>query len=389
MGIDASIPLSAKPIQLASPFEFAQNALAIQNGQQQQQMNALNYQTAMRNDQETQASQNALRNFYASNQDPAALAQLGQASPKAYEAYQQQLVDREQKKAQTKKDLSQANNFDSEASSRAQTDRINQVTHLAQLLRGVTDQASYDRAVEMGHTIFGKSADVPAQYDPAVVQNMLNFTLSQAQANENQRGLAADATTRRGQDITATTTRRGQDMTAQTASNALDFAKGSAGAGKPLTESQGKALQFGKRMQDANAQLAQLEQSGVTNGGRLRQGVEGLPVVGGALGAVANTVATSPQQQSYEQAKQNFILAALRDESGAAIGSDEYRKYEKTFFPSVGDDKATIAQKAESRKKIIEGMAPKAGPQGADLGGGRPPATQIDLGGGIKFMGFE
>lgn len=52
----------------------------------------------------------------------------------------------------------------------------------------------------------------------------------------------------------------------------------------------------------------------------------------------------------------------MRDESGAAIGTDEFNRYEKELFPQPGDGAAVIKQKREARRIAIEGMKKAAGP---------------------------
>lgn len=64
----------------------------------------------------------------------------------------------------------------------------------------------------------------------------------------------------------------------------------------------------------------------------------------------------SPQHQEYFQAKDNFITAVLRRESGAAIGADEYVREDKKYFPQPGDSKSVMKQKAKSRKRAFDNL---------------------------------
>ena len=61
---------------------------------------------------------------------------------------------------------------------------------------------------------------------------------------------------------------------------------------------------------------------------------------------------TSDNKKAYDAAKNNWIAAALRKESGAAIGPDEYNKYDKQYFPQGGDEKDVIAQKQRNKFRI-------------------------------------
>ena len=85
---------------------------------------------------------------------------------------------------------------------------------------------------------------------------------------------------------------------------------------------------------------------------------EAVPFVGGAL---ARGVVQSADTQMYDQAAQDWIRAKLRKESGAAIGADEARQEYATYFPMVGDSAEKIAQKAEARRVVTEGMQKSAG----------------------------
>lgn len=135
-----------------------------------------------------------------------------------------------------------------------------------------------------------------------------------------------------------------------------------------LTEVQAKAQLFGSRMQAANKILSSLEDGGETSGGRIKGFMEsagrvvglGHHVLGDELsGAFGNTVnllnpylgGPNESQRKYAQAKENFISAVLRKESGAAIGRDEYERAEKLYFPQVGDTEAVIKQKRQDRER--------------------------------------
>lgn len=70
----------------------------------------------------------------------------------------------------------------------------------------------------------------------------------------------------------------------------------------------------------------------------------------------------SPGYQQYVQAKNDFINAQLRRESGAAIAPSEYANAEKQYFPQPGDSKEVLAQKEVTRRLAVEGMVRNAGP---------------------------
>jgi hypothetical protein len=67
-------------------------------------------------------------------------------------------------------------------------------------------------------------------------------------------------------------------------------------------------------------------------------------------------LAIGPLAQQYHVAAQNWVVAQLRKESGAAIGPAEYIGGLVQYFPVVGDDADTIKQKAALRESVIRGM---------------------------------
>ena len=128
------------------------------------------------------------------------------------------------------------------------------------------------------------------------------------------------------------------------------------GAGGKPTEGETNAAGFAQRMELAQSILEKLP-AGSQPGMGTRM-AEAVPFVGGAL---ARGVVQSADTQMYDQAAQDWIRAKLRKESGAAIGADEARQEYATYFPMVGDTPEKIAQKAEARRVVTEGMQKSAG----------------------------
>jgi hypothetical protein len=120
-------------------------------------------------------------------------------------------------------------------------------------------------------------------------------------------------------------------------------------AGKK-TEVQAKAEKFGNKMELAEKNIVGLQNQGTSLIGQIAAGVP-----------LGNYVQTK-EYQKYTQAKNNFITALLRDESGAAIGTQEFVRYEKELFPQPGDGPEVIAQKAEARRVATDAMKKSAGP---------------------------
>jgi hypothetical protein len=125
--------------------------------------------------------------------------------------------------------------------------------------------------------------------------------------------------------------------------------------GKP-TEGETNAASFAQRMELAQSIFEKLPAG--SQPGMGTRVAEAVPFVGGAL---ARGVVQSADTQMYDQAAQDWIRAKLRKESGAAIGADEARQEYATYFPMVGDTPEKIAQKAEARRVVTEGMKKSAG----------------------------
>jgi len=106
------------------------------------------------------------------------------------------------------------------------------------------------------------------------------------------------------------------------------------------------------------------------------------------MGSVINAVpgiSPSENQRLYSQAKENFITAVLRKESGASISPDEFAREDKKYFPQVGDSPKVLEQKQRARDLAIDAMKIQAGPGAKSIGaGGIPGANANDpLGLGI------
>lgn len=90
----------------------------------------------------------------------------------------------------------------------------------------------------------------------------------------------------------------------------------------------------------------------------------------------------SPEYQQARQARDDFINAQLRRESGAAIAPTEYINADKQYFPQPGDGPQVIAQKERNRQLAIEGMTRNAGPAYTPS----PTVTKPQGGGGSDLL---
>jgi len=69
----------------------------------------------------------------------------------------------------------------------------------------------------------------------------------------------------------------------------------------------------------------------------------------------------SAEGQLYARAKEAFVNAALRRESGAAIRDDEFFRKEKELFGLPGETKEAVEAKRKARKIALEGMIKSSG----------------------------
>lgn len=385
MALDPNIALGIQPAQFQNPLAAYAQVAAIQDAQQRNRLFDLTIQDKQR--EVGQAA--ALNKAYAANLGPdgtinsqgliSSLAQSGNGA--AIPGVQKSLSDAAaaqlaQQKAQVEVGLQRYG-------------------ALGQVLNGVTDQASYTAAIQHASDMFGPQAvaNIPANYDPQFVaqtkaqaltvqqqleqhNKMLDQQLAQSQFGETQRhnqateGTAAGnlavsqgnaLETARHNAATETQSRVPAGYRANADGSLSAIPGGPADKGANLNEGQANAVAFGARATDAQNTLRQLEAGGTTNTNPINRAASSLPVVGGLAGTATNWL-NNDQQQSYQQAKQNFISAVLRKESGAAIAESEFANEDKKYFPQPGDSPATIEQKARARDIAIEGLKAQAGP---------------------------
>ena len=157
---------------------------------------------------------------------------------------------------------------------------------------------------------------------------------------------------------------------------------------KPLNETQGKATAFGMRMKEANKILTDLEDMELYTPSYVRSAAEEVPLIGGGLGAAAGYFSENENEQMIRQARENFITAVLRQESGAAISDQEFNREERKYFPQAGDSKNTIAQKRRARELAIKAMSIQAGPGGKSIEEFNPEGVPKEGGGKSGYLGI-
>lgn len=118
----------------------------------------------------------------------------------------------------------------------------------------------------------------------------------------------------------------------------------------PIKPTQYQAATYGRRVEDAINVFDNLEKSGYDR----TKGREGV------LSWLPSALQPNELQQQ-EQAERNFINAVLRRESGAAISPSEFDSAQKQYFPRSGDSPEVLAQKAQNRQLVLNGLQAEAG----------------------------
>lgn len=122
-------------------------------------------------------------------------------------------------------------------------------------------------------------------------------------------------------------------------------------ADQKASKEQFDAATYGRRMESADQVLNDL----IAQGYNRSSNAEGIKAF------ILPNAMKSSQLKQQEQAERNFINAALRRESGAAISESEFANAREQYFPRAGDTAEVLAQKAQNRQQVIAGMQAAAG----------------------------
>lgn len=80
-----------------------------------------------------------------------------------------------------------------------------------------------------------------------------------------------------------------------------------------------------------------------------------------ALKGVIPEGAKPEDWKSLDQAQENFLMAILRKESGAAISDKEKAEYGPIYFAEPGDTPQVLAQKSQARRQAMANLKAEAG----------------------------
>jgi hypothetical protein len=150
-----------------------------------------------------------------------------------------------------------------------------------------------------------------------------------------------------------------------------------------------KAATLLKRLEFSEDQLAKVVQADAS-AAKPNVGAEiarGLPLVG----AVAANKLTPESRQRVHAAQLDILDAALTLGTGAAYTREQLEGYRESYFPQIGDEPATIADKQARLKNVIDaakiaaGRAAPQGGTGGSQGATVPRATNPQTGEVIEF----
>lgn len=402
--IDSSIALQARPIEL--PDQLQQYA-RIQQIQGLQNQNSIQ-QLAMQDKQRSYDDQESLTNAIRNNMDPTtgkqdtegvirSLAKSG--SGHLIQQFQNGVLSNEKTEAGIGESKAKANK-DNQDAAKQHLDTLKVANGMMGAAAGALMQnptQEHAQALiselqsklgpELSKQLQLDTVQIPT--DPVAIKDwatqhyqgsidadkQLTDTRAKLEGDANRKNAVlttgmTNATTRRGQDITAATAAAGQNAPVYDPERGVVVNKRGATAvpvlqggqpltsGKPLTESQGNATALGMRAIQAQETIKNLDNGGFDSLNLKDRMAAGTPfdLTRGAM---------SGQAQQYENAQRNFISAVLRKESGAAISNSEFDNERKKYFPQVGDGADVKAQKEQLRTLAIEGLKAEAGQQGS------------------------
>jgi hypothetical protein len=436
MGIDASIAMGVKPVQIEDPMNALAKMMQIKDAQAASQFNAMKvdeYQRGLTN-------QNALRQLLTGFGDDHAANQtalMRGGFMKEAQDYGKAQADLGKTKADTQKTTAETQFKQVETAHK-------RIDAMGQVFGYVKDNPSAETALQATDYLVTQGIMTPEQaaqtkarieadpspntiralatqaYQSALsakdqLPKLQTFNAGDRQVNQSVNPItgvptqtgstvigqsadnkASQATAMRGQNMVDSRARETNSLTREANATVYDPERGvlvnkatglarpaatfdgkPLGAkDKPLTEGQAKSALYGTRMANANKMFDTLEQSGTTTS------IPGMNS-GYGIGTVLNALSSADQQQLM-QAKRDFLNAVLRRESGAVIGESEFANAEKQYFPQINDDKKTIAQKRANREAAMRGVLVDV-PQGRrdeivrEISGGAPAAGMPDM----------
>jgi hypothetical protein len=288
----------------------------------------------------------------------------------------------------------------------------------AQILSTARDQATYDRARAEAQAQGLDVSRMPPQFDPAFVQTKLQesqsiadqlaqvwkqkgYDLDVRKQGESERhnrstegisagqlqvargnlGVAQQNLGLRGQELEYNRT-QGKAPAGYRfkGDGSLEAIPGGPASSKTenATEGERKAATLLQRLEGSQRQLdtALAAAPGAAKPELLSSAVRGAKLLPGSE-PLANTL-TSEKRQQVEAAQLDMLDAALTLGTGAAYTKEQLEGYRKSYFPQIGDDKATVADKKARLQNVIQAAKIAAGRAAPKGGSAAPSAPNID-----------
>lgn len=215
--------------------------------------------------------------------------------------------------------------------------------NIARLTSNVTDQASYDVALQEASQMGMDVSKLPRAYDPGLVrgyQMQAVSALDRLKMENDQKNRQNDIDERRFL----------ANQNHQYRMEELRQKGAQAAEAKKPTADQQKAGLFATRVTSAEKIMNDLEQKGFDGADRRTWAQKYL-----------FNEAKPVDLQKMEQAQRNFVNAVLRRESGAVISPEEFESAKQQYFPQAGDSPEVLEQKRANRLDVLAGLKAEAG----------------------------
>jgi hypothetical protein len=189
MAVDTSIYGQIRPFRMRDPIEARANALAVQQAEQNNALNALKAQYLQDDRANALADEDAMRAYYQAGGGTQNLNALN-ARPRLRAAEEKRLLEVEKERAGLGKTQAETRGIQ-------QKSQIEQLTRSAQMLRSANDQASWSQLRQIITNEAGPevAAQFPEQFDPRVRDAFLSATLKESDRLQNETTRLRDAMT--------------------------------------------------------------------------------------------------------------------------------------------------------------------------------------------------
>lgn len=353
MAINTSIITNGmRHVEMENPVNALAKLLQVQDAQQSQQMNALALDERRRG-MADEDQMRALTRQAGGDMNKLRDLTYGAGNYKQGAVLDKTLTDRKTTELAQRK---------SELESHLKTFEVT-----GQIMSGVRDQASWDAARQQTAQLLGPevAARLPAQYDPAAVQENMRKAMSVKDQMEQEHKRLTLAETQRhhkttegltaqGQRITM----RGQDMTDARSRELNANGKEIAAAAKKEAATEKDVTKFSATLQKEGIPELETAVSGAEGAlGRYKPGtVPGIGPIKNAMPAFAMSAEGKDVRQALAQVR-NIVLSAR---SGAAVTDQELRRLVEEIGTGVGMSEDDIRKGLTKIRQRIDSIKTNA-----------------------------